>query len=92
VPANTGFFYLSDALFHTTVFSFLNHSMLGFNIALSKIEVGIAYAVWSALGTLVVTYIGIACFGESFDLHKLLCLALIVVGVIGLNIREDHTQ
>lgn len=66
--------------------------MLGFNVALSKIEVGIAYAVWSALGTLVVTYIGIVCFGESFDLYKLLCLALIVVGVIGLNIREDHHQ
>jgi small multidrug resistance pump len=64
--------------------------MLGFNVALSKIEVGIAYAVWSALGTIVVTYIGIVCFHESFDLYKLLCLSLILAGVIGLNLREDH--
>ena len=64
-------------------------SMLGFNVALAKIEVGIAYAVWSALGTLVVAYIGIVSFGESINLFKIVCLALIVFGVVGLNLADD---
>jgi len=61
--------------------------MLGFNLSLAKIEVGIAYAVWSAWGTILVTAVGIVFFRESCDLVKLSCLALIVAGVVGLNLR-----
>ena len=64
--------------------------MLGFFVALAKIEVGIAYACWSALGTLIVSTIGIVIFHEKADRVKLLCLAMIAAGVVGLNLREDH--
>eukprot|EP00977_Amphora_coffeiformis_P013418 scaffold3505_cov170-Amphora_coffeaeformis.AAC.15 len=43
------------------------NSMLGFFVALAKIEVGIAYACWSALGTLIVSTVEI-------DLHPRLLL------------------
>jgi small multidrug resistance pump len=62
--------------------------MGGINIALSQIEIGIAYAVWSALGTLVVTGVGIFVFKESCSPAKILCLSLIIVGVVGLNLLE----
>ena len=65
----------------------LNSSMTGFNISLSQINVGVAYAAWSALGTLLVTSMGILLFKESFSPFKLLCLSLIVFGVIGLNLK-----
>jgi multidrug transporter EmrE-like cation transporter len=60
---------------------------MGFNMALARIEVGVAYAIWSALGSLVVSTVGIVFFGESCDPGKLACLLLIVVGVVGLNLR-----
>jgi multidrug transporter EmrE-like cation transporter len=77
---------LSDCLFD---FRFI-YSMSGFAISLAQIEVGIAYSLWGALGTLVVTTVGIVCFGESYDKHKLICLAMIMAGVIGLNLRDTH--
>ena len=61
--------------------------MFGFNLSLAKIEVGVAYAVWSALGSLIVSGVGILFFGEAYDAWKLTCLALITVGVVGLNLR-----
>lgn len=73
-----------------TVHGALSNSMCGFALCLAKIEVGIAYAVWSALGTAIVTTIGIVLFGESCDSVKLGCLLLIMVGVVGLNLRESH--
>jgi small multidrug resistance pump len=71
------------------VFSYLllSNSVMGFNMSLAKIEVGVAYAIWSALGSLVVSTVGIVFFGESCDASKLACLLLIVIGVVGLNLR-----
>lgn len=61
---------------------------MGFNMCLAKIEVGIAYAIWSAMGTLIISCVGIVFFGESCDAAKLTCLFLIVTGVVGLNLRN----
>ena len=57
-------------------------------LALRGIELSIAYAVWSGVGTAVVTAIGIVWFGESVGAWKLLCLGLIVLGVAGLHLSE----
>jgi len=59
------------------------------SLALRGIELSIAYAVWSGVGTAVVAAIGILWFGENADLWKLLCLALIVIGVAGLHLSES---
>ena len=58
------------------------------SLALRGIDLSIAYAVWSGVGTAVVGAIGIAWFGESAGAWKLLCLALIVLGVAGLHLTE----
>jgi small multidrug resistance pump len=57
-------------------------------LALRGIELSIAYAVWSGVGTAVVASIGIIWFGEGTGICKLLCLALIVLGVAGLHLSE----
>lgn len=56
------------------------------SFALKKIEVGTAYAIWSGVGTALIATIGILFFGEGFTLSKIAFIALIMVGVIGLNI------
>jgi small multidrug resistance pump len=62
--------------------------MIGFNMSLAKINVSVAYALWSAFGTFFVTVVGIVCFHEAIDPVKFLCIAMIVAGVMGLNMRS----
>ncbi|MBE9206417.1 multidrug efflux SMR transporter [Nostoc sp. LEGE 06077] len=54
-------------------------------LALRKIEVSVAYSVWSGLGTTVIATIGIIWFRESMSLVKFLSIGLIIIGVIGVN-------
>mmetsp|Transcript_24053 Transcript_24053/g.33615 ORF Transcript_24053/g.33615 Transcript_24053/m.33615 type:complete len:210 (+) Transcript_24053:140-769(+) len=63
-------------------------SLLSFGMSLRKIDVSIAYAVWSALGTAVVSVFGILLWGESADRIKIVSLVLIMIGVVGLNLTE----
>lgn len=57
---------------------------------LRHIEVGIAYAVWAGAGTALIALIGIAWFGESVTTLKLTSLALVVAGVVGLNVASPQ--
>jgi small multidrug resistance pump len=56
--------------------------------ALKSIEVGVAYAVWAGVGTAAITVIGIVALGESAAGLKLVGTALIVVGVVVLNVSS----
>jgi small multidrug resistance pump len=72
-----------------TVLMFLLYgvSFVFMALALKKIEVSTAYAIWSGLGTALIGVIGIAWFRESINLPKVVGLVLIVVGVILLNLK-----
>jgi small multidrug resistance pump len=58
------------------------------SLALRGIDLSIAYAVWSGVGTAAVAAIGILWFGEPAGLAKLLALALVVLGVAGLHLAD----
>ena len=68
------------------VFGFYGLSLVFLTLSISRIDISIAYAIWSALGTAVVATIGILWFGEAVTAWKLTCLAVIVAGVVGLNL------
>ncbi len=72
-----------------TVFMFVLYaiSFVFMALALKKIEVGIAYAIWSGLGTAMIAMIGIAWFRESVSLPKLAGIILIIAGVVLLNLK-----
>lgn len=55
-------------------------------IALKRIDVGTAYAIWSGAGTAMITIIGFFAFKESFDLIKAGSILMIIIGVAGLNV------
>jgi len=55
-------------------------------IVLRELSVGFVYAVWSAAGTALIAGIGILAFGEAATFVKLASLALIIAGVVGLNL------
>jgi small multidrug resistance pump len=56
-------------------------------VVVKQMSVSVAYAVWSGLGTAAIAAVGVVAFGERIDLVKLSALALIIVGVIVLNLH-----
>lgn len=56
------------------------------SIALKSIPVGTAYAVWTGIGAVGVTIMGMVLFDESRDLIRVICLLLIVTGILGLKL------
>jgi small multidrug resistance pump len=61
-------------------------SFTALTFALKRIELSVAYAIWSGLGTALICAIGIAWFKESLTPLKAASLALIILGVVGLNL------
>jgi small multidrug resistance pump len=56
-------------------------------LALKKIEVSTAYAIWSGLGTALIACIGIIWFHELFNFPKVAGIILIISGVLLLNLK-----
>ena len=54
--------------------------------ALKHIPVSTAYAIWSGVGTAVVAAIGFSFLGEGLNAWKLVGVALIIGGVVALNL------
>jgi small multidrug resistance pump len=59
-------------------------SLFGLSLAVARIPVGTAYAVWSGLGTLMVAVIGVLWFKEQVTVLRCVSTALIIAGVAGL--------
>ena len=59
-------------------------------LVLRDLPIGLTYAVWAAVGTALIAAIGVVAFGEPATTMKLLSLALIIVGTIGLNVAGSH--
>jgi quaternary ammonium compound-resistance protein SugE len=55
-------------------------------LAMRTLPVGTAYAVWTGIGTVGTVLLGIALFGESADVSRLLCIAMIAGGIVGLKL------
>jgi small multidrug resistance pump len=55
-------------------------------LALKQLEISLAYAVWAGVGTAAVAVIGMAALGESVTTVKLASIALVIGGVVGLNL------
>jgi small multidrug resistance pump len=53
---------------------------------LKVIPVGIAYAIWSGLGIVLISAIGLVFFKQKLDMPALIGLALIIAGVVVVNV------
>ena len=56
------------------------------SVSLKVLPLGVAYAVWSAVGVALVALIGLVVFGQRLDLPAILGLVLIVAGVLVINL------
>lgn len=58
----------------------------------NDIEVGVGYAIWSGVGTALIAIVGVTMFNEQASVMKFLCIAMIIIGVIGLKLNSDKLQ
>lgn len=86
----TTFMKLSDGFTNWTAAAlmavFYAISFVALTFAIKHIEVGVAYAIWSGLGTALIAIIGLLFFQEEFSALKALSILLVIVGVAGLNL------
>ena len=68
------------------IFIFYAVSFTFMTLALKNLDLSIVYAIWSGLGTALIVGIGVIWFSEPVTVIKLVSIALILVGVAGLNL------
>lgn len=68
------------------VFVFYGSSIVALTLALKRIDVSVAYAVWSGAGTALIAMLGMLIFREPVTVVKIFALVLIVAGVAMLNL------
>lgn len=59
------------------------------SLALRSIPVGVAYAVWSGVGVVLISLAARILFGQRLDAAALAGIALIVAGVLVINLFSD---
>lgn len=68
-----------------TVFLMIG-SFLLLSLALKRLPMSTAYAVWTGIGVVGTALVGVTVLGEPRDFAKLLCIALITTRIIGLKL------
>ncbi|MCE2993609.1 MAG: DMT family transporter [Alphaproteobacteria bacterium] len=70
--------------------------ILGYSIAfyclshtLKSMQTGIAYAIWSGLGIVLISIMSYFIYGQKLDLPAILGILLIISGVILINVFSD---
>jgi small multidrug resistance pump len=64
-------------------------SIIALTFAVNRMDVSVAYAIWSGLGTALVAFIGLWFFQESITTTKVVGLVLIIVGVAMLHFTSE---
>ena len=61
-------------------------SILFMCLAVRTLPIGTSYAIWTGIGAVGTAIVGIMIFGESCAVTKLICIALIIIGIAGLRL------
>lgn len=61
-------------------------SMILLGLAMRSLPMGTAYAIWTGIGIVGTAILGIIMFGESANLARIVCIAMILGGIIGLKV------
>ncbi len=88
LKASEGF---SKALPSTVVVVGYGMAFYFLSLTLRTIPVGVAYAVWSGAGIVLIALAGWLVYGQKLDLPALVGMGLIVAGVIVMNVFSKTT-
>src|SRR5829696_6688137 len=56
--------------------------------AMKRLPLGTSYAIWTGIGAVGAAIIGIVRFNEPRDWPRVVCIALIVMGIVGLKLSS----
>ena len=62
------------------------------SVTLRSIPVGIAYAIWSGLGTVAIVCLGWLIYGQRLDAYAIAGITFICVGVVMLNLLSSAAE
>jgi small multidrug resistance pump len=65
-------------------------SLTALTFALKRFDVSMAYAIWSGVGTALITAVGFYFFKEEMTPMRLVSIGLIILGVVGLHLSGEH--
>lgn len=60
-------------------------SAIALSLALKNLPLGTAYAVWTGIGIIGTTILGVLLFKEALSLPQIICVLMIVAGIAGLR-------
>ena len=69
---------------YATAFVFLS-------LTLRQIPIGVTYAIWSGVGIVLISLVGWVLFGQKLDLPAVVGMALIVGGILVMNVFSKTT-
>jgi small multidrug resistance pump len=73
------------------VFVFYGSCLGMLTLAFEKLPVSVAYTVWGSVGTVLVVIVARVFFDEHLSALQIASIALVIIGVIGLNVgRSDE--
>jgi small multidrug resistance pump len=70
------------------IFVFYALAFILMTYAVKRLDLSLTYAIWSGVGTFLVALIGIFWFKEPLTLLKAASMALIIAGIMGLNLGK----
>ena len=56
------------------------------SIALKQLPIGTAYAIWTGMGILGTTILGVLLFNETMSVAQVICVILILSGIVGFKL------
>ncbi|WP_427982776.1 SMR family transporter, partial [Agarivorans sp.] len=62
------------------------------SLVLKSVPVGVAYAIWSGLGIVLISIVGAVLFGQKLDLPAIIGMLLIVSGVFVMNVFSNSVS
>lgn len=72
----------------TIAAAYISFWLLG--VSMKALPVGTAYAVWTGIGAVGAATLGIVLFKEPVSAARVGCIALIVLGIVGLKLTSSH--
>lgn len=65
-------------------------SLILLSAALKNLNLGTAYAVWTGIGIIGTTVLGVFLFQEKISLIQVIFIIMIIIGIVGLNLTSSN--
>jgi spermidine export protein MdtJ len=72
----------APVLGHLLMYGLIGLSYFFLSLAIKRVPVGVAYALWEGIGIVLITLVSVTWLGESIGLYKALGLTVMIVGIL----------